>query len=49
MFRSTTLRLAALYTAAFALSVVALGVITVLTTRGALSAQFDARITAPRA
>ncbi len=49
MFRSTTLRLAALYTAAFALSVVVLGVITVLTTRGALSAQFDARIAAESA
>ena len=44
MFRSTSLRLAALYTAAFALSVVALGVITLLTTRGALSEQFNARI-----
>jgi signal transduction histidine kinase len=49
MFRSTTLRLAALYTAVFALSVVGLGVITVLTTRGALSAQFDARIAAESA
>jgi len=44
MFRSTSLRLAALYTAAFALSVVALGAITLLTTRSALSEQFDARI-----
>ena len=44
MFRSTSLRLAALYTAAFALSVVALGVITLFTTRGALSEQFNARI-----
>lgn len=44
MFRSTSLRLAALYTAAFALSVVALGAITLLTTRGALSEQFNARI-----
>ncbi len=44
MFRSTSLRLAALYTAVFALSVVALGVITLLTTRGALSEQFNARI-----
>ncbi len=49
MFRSSTLRLAALYTAVFALSVVVLGVITVLTTRGALSAQFDARIAAESA
>lgn len=44
MFRSTSLRLAALYTAAFALSVVALGVITLFATRGALSEQFNARI-----
>jgi signal transduction histidine kinase len=44
MFRSTSLRLAALYTAAFALSVVALGVITLFTTRSALSEQFNARI-----
>ncbi len=44
MFRSTSLRLAALYTAVFALSVVALGAITLLTTRGALSEQFNARI-----
>jgi signal transduction histidine kinase len=44
MFRSTSLRLAALYTAAFALSVVALGVITLFTTRGALSEQFNTRI-----
>lgn len=44
MFRSTSLRLAALYTAVFALSVVALGAITLFTTRGALSEQFNARI-----
>ncbi len=44
MFRSTSLRLAALYTAAFALSVVILGVITILTTRHALAGQVDARI-----
>ena len=44
MFRSTSLRLAALYTAAFALSVVALGVITLFTTRSALSEQFNTRI-----
>ncbi|HEY2752634.1 sensor histidine kinase [Phenylobacterium sp.] len=44
MFRSTTLRLAAFYTVAFALAVVALGAITVVTTRHALSQQFDARI-----
>jgi signal transduction histidine kinase len=46
MFRSTSLRLAALYTAAFALSVVALGAITLLATRTALRQQFDARIEA---
>jgi len=44
MFRSTSLRLAVLYTTAFAISVVALGVITLLTTRAALSEQFNARI-----
>jgi signal transduction histidine kinase len=44
VFRSTSLRLAALYTVAFALSVVVLGVITLFTTRAALSEQFDARI-----
>jgi signal transduction histidine kinase len=44
VFRSSSLRLAALYTAAFALAVVALGLITLLTTRSALSQQFDARI-----
>ena len=44
MFRSTSLRLAALYTTAFAISVVALGVITLFTTRAALSEQFNARI-----
>jgi len=49
MFRSTTLRLAALYTVAFALAVVVLGAITVVSTRDALSKQFDARITAESA
>jgi signal transduction histidine kinase len=49
MFRSTTLRLAALYTVAFALAVVVLGAITVVSTREALSKQFDARITAESA
>ncbi len=44
MFRSSSLRLAALYTAVFALSVVILGFITVLTTRHALAGQVDARI-----
>ena len=49
MFRSTALRLAALYTAAFALSVVILGTITILTTRASLRQQFDARIQAESA
>jgi signal transduction histidine kinase len=49
MFRSTSLRLAALYTAAFALSVVLLGVITLFSTRQALSQQFEARIRAESA
>lgn len=44
MFRSTSARLAALYTAAFALSVLVLGAITLMTTRAALEQQFDARI-----
>jgi signal transduction histidine kinase len=46
VFRSTSLRLAALYTLAFALAVIALGGATFLSTRGALTAQFDARIRA---
>lgn len=44
MFRSTSLRMAALYTAAFAAAVCVLGVITVLTTQDALTRQFDDRI-----
>jgi signal transduction histidine kinase len=44
VFRSTSLRLAALYTAAFALSVVVLGAITLLTMHRTLEQQFDARI-----
>lgn len=44
MFRSTSLRMAALYTAAFTAAVVVLGAITLLTTRAALTRQFDARI-----
>jgi signal transduction histidine kinase len=44
MFRSTSLRLAALYTAGFALSVVVLGAITLLTTHAALKQQFDRRV-----
>lgn len=49
MFRSTSLRLAALYTTAFALAVVVLGVITLFSTRAALTDQFDARIAAEAA
>ncbi len=49
MFRSTSLRLAALYTAVFAISVVALGVLTLFATRAALSDQFEARIAAEAA
>jgi signal transduction histidine kinase len=49
MFRSTSLRLAALYTAAFAISVVVLGLITLFTTRQALKEQFDTRIRAESA
>ncbi|WP_293904400.1 ATP-binding protein [Phenylobacterium sp.] len=44
MFRSTSLRLATLYTTVFAIAVVILGVITLFSTRHALSAQFDGRI-----
>ena len=49
MFRSTSLRLAALYTTVFALSVVVLGAITLFSTRQALSTQFDTRIRAESA
>jgi signal transduction histidine kinase len=44
MFRSTSLRLAALYTAAFAISVVILGIILLQATRVTLKQQFDTRI-----
>ena len=44
MLRSTSLRLAVLYTLGFALSVVLLGALTLFSTRAALSEQFDARI-----
>ena len=44
MFRSTSLRLAGLYTAVFALSVLVLGTVTFFSLRQALSEQFDARI-----
>ena len=46
MFRSTTFRLAAIYTALFACAVVLLGIVTLLTTRTTLTQQFDARIRA---
>jgi signal transduction histidine kinase len=49
MFRSTSLRLAALYTIVFALAVVALGAATLYSTREALSRQFDARVRAEAA
>lgn len=49
MHRSFSLRLAALYTAAFALAVVVVGAITLLATRAALRRQFDARINAEAA
>lgn len=44
MWRSTSFRLAALYTLLFAASVIGLGIAILLTTRGALAQQFDARI-----
>lgn len=49
MVRSTSLRLAALYTAAFALAVLVLGVVTLFSTRAALADQFDRRIQAEAA
>lgn len=49
MFRSTSLRLAALYTSAFAVAVVALGAITFFAMRAELSKQFDTRIRAESA
>jgi signal transduction histidine kinase len=49
MFRSTSLRLAGLYTAVFAISVIVLGAITLFATRAALAQQFDARIRAESA
>ncbi|MDB5481077.1 MAG: sensor histidine kinase [Caulobacteraceae bacterium] len=44
MWRSASLRLAALYTLAFTGAVVVLGLVTLMTTRAALSRQFDDRI-----
>jgi signal transduction histidine kinase len=49
VFRSSSLRLAGLYTAVFALSVIVLGAITFFSMRHALSNQFDARIRAESA
>ena len=49
MLRSTSLRLAALYTAAFAVAVAVLGLVTVLSTRAALTEQFDARLRSDQA
>ena len=46
MFRSTGHRVAAAYCTAFALAVALLGVITILSTRAALTEQFDARLRA---
>ena len=45
----TSLRLAAVYTTVFAISVVVLGVITLFATRQALAEQFDTRIRAESA
>jgi len=44
VWRSASLRLAILYTLAFTAAVGVLGLVTLMTTRGALSRQFDARI-----
>jgi signal transduction histidine kinase len=44
VWRSASLRLAALYTLAFTAAVVVLGLVTLMTTRAALSRQFDDRI-----
>lgn len=49
MFRSTSLRLAAVYTLMFSIAVVVLGTLTLFTTRQALSADVDARIRAESA
>jgi len=46
VFRSASLRLAAIYTAAFALAVVVMGAVTLVTTRATLKQQFDDRINA---
>ena len=44
LFRSYNLRLAAFFTLAFALSVIVLGVVTLLNARAALTSQFNERI-----
>ena len=49
MLRSTSLRLAALYTAVFAAAVAVLGLVTILSTRAALTEQFDTRLRADQA
>jgi signal transduction histidine kinase len=49
MFRSASVRLAALYAAAFVAAVVMLGGMTLMTTRAALTRQFDDRIRAESA
>ena len=46
MFASTSLRLAAVYTAGFSVAVALLGVTTILSTRAALTQQFDERLRA---
>lgn len=46
MFRSISVRLAALYTLLFSASVIGLGVVILMTTRATLTEQFDARIDA---
>ena len=46
MLRGYTTRLAALYTAIFAISVIVLGAVTLLATRAALESQFEDRISA---
>ena len=44
MLRSSSIRLAAFYTLAFALAVIALGIVTLMSTHAALNAQFNERI-----
>jgi signal transduction histidine kinase len=46
MFRSTSLRLAAVYTVGFAIGVIALGLVTLTAIRHSLNSQFDARVRA---